>query len=148
MEPDRFTRLDRVLIAEQEAANEFADLRPDHDTLETMKRNRALLIARAGRLEKMGLATEVRPGEWHISDRAEGTLRALGEREDIIKSVHRALEGNDLNDARGTSQLAVHRYIHINTVPNLLSSSFTISATDEREKPRNCGLRQADQPLP
>jgi type IV secretory pathway VirD2 relaxase len=109
VEADRFTRLDRMLIAEQEAANEFADLRPDHDTLETMKRNRALLIARARRLETMGLATEVRPGEWHISDRAEGTLRALGEREDIIKSMHRALEGNDLNDARGIAQLAVHR---------------------------------------
>lgn len=108
VEADRFTRLDRMLIAEQEAANEFADLRPDHDRLETMKRNRALLIARARRLEKMGLATEVRPGEWHISDRAEGTLRALGEREDIIKSMHRALDGNDLNDARGTSQLAIH----------------------------------------
>lgn len=109
VEADRFTRLDRMLIAGQEAANEFADLRPDHDTLETMKRNRALLIARARRLEKMGLATEVRPGEWHISDRAEGALRALGEREDIIKSMHRALEGNDLNDARGIAQLAVHR---------------------------------------
>lgn len=109
VEADRFTRLDRMLIAEQEAANEFADLRPDHDTLETMKRNRALLIARARRLEKMGLATEVRAGEWHISDRAEITLRALGEREDIIKSMHRALEGNDLNEARGIAQLAVHR---------------------------------------
>lgn len=109
VEADRFTRLDRMLIAEQEAANEFADLRPDHDTMETMKRNRALLIARARRLEKMGLATEARPGEWRISDRAEGTLRALAEREDIIKSMHRALEGNELNDARGIAQLAVHR---------------------------------------
>ncbi|SDZ45226.1 Type IV secretory pathway, VirD2 components (relaxase) [Jannaschia faecimaris] len=109
VQADRFTRLDRMLIAEQEAANEFADLRPDHDTLATMMRNRALLIARARRLEKMGMATEVRPGEWHISDRAEGTLRALGEREDIIKSMHRALEGNNLNDARGIAQLAVHR---------------------------------------
>lgn len=108
VDADRFTRLDRMLIAEQDAANEFADLRPDHDTLDTMKRNRALLIARARRLEKMGLATEVRPGEWHISERAEGTLRAAGEREDIIKSMHRALDGNNLNDARGTSQLAVH----------------------------------------
>ncbi|MCE8517198.1 relaxase/mobilization nuclease and DUF3363 domain-containing protein [Ruegeria pomeroyi] len=109
VEADRFTRLDRMLIAEQEAANEFADLRPDHDTLETMKRNRAQLIARARRLEKMGLAREVRPGEWRISDRAEGTLRALGEREDIIKSMHRALEDSDLNDARGIAQLVVHR---------------------------------------
>lgn len=109
VEADRFTRLDRMLIAEQEAASEFADLRPDRDTLETMKRNRALLIARARRLEKMSLATEVRPGEWHISDCAEGTLRALGEREDIIKSMHRALEGNDLSDTRGIAQLAIHR---------------------------------------
>ena len=108
VEADRFTRLDRMLIAEREAASEFAELRPDQDTLETMKRNRALLIARARRLEKMGLATEVRPGEWHISGRADGTLRALGEREDIIKSMHRALEGNALNYALGTSQLAVH----------------------------------------
>ena len=40
---------------------------------------------------------------------AGGTLRALGQREDIIKSMHRALKGNDLNDARGIAQPAVHR---------------------------------------
>lgn len=56
----------------------------------------------------MGLATEARPGEWHISNHAEGTIRVMGEREDIIKSMHRALEGNGLNDERGIAQMAVH----------------------------------------
>ena len=32
----------------------------------------------------------------------------MGEREDIIKSMHRALEGNGLNDERGIAQMAVH----------------------------------------
>src|SRR5579883_61760 len=40
VDAERFTRLDRLLIAEQEASNEFgADLRPDRDMLETARRN-------------------------------------------------------------------------------------------------------------
>ncbi len=54
VDAERFTRLDRLLIAEQQASNEFADLRPDRDMLETLRRNRALLIARARKLESMG----------------------------------------------------------------------------------------------
>ena len=60
VDAERFTRLDRMLIAEQEAGDAFADLRPDRDMLETARRNRALLIARARKLESMGLATERR----------------------------------------------------------------------------------------
>ncbi len=47
VDAERFTRLDRMLIAEQAASHGFADLRPDRDMLETARRNRALLIARA-----------------------------------------------------------------------------------------------------
>jgi type IV secretory pathway VirD2 relaxase len=39
VEAERFTRLDRMLLAEQQARGEFADLGPDRDTLQTMKRN-------------------------------------------------------------------------------------------------------------
>jgi type IV secretory pathway VirD2 relaxase len=77
VDAERFTRLDRMLIAEQEASHGFADLRPDQDMLETARRNRALLIARARRLESMGLATEVEVGRWSISAQAEPTLREL-----------------------------------------------------------------------
>ena len=78
VDAERFTRLDRMLIAEQEASHAFADLRPDQDMLETARRNRALLIARARRLESMGLATEVEVGRWSISAQAEPTLREMG----------------------------------------------------------------------
>ncbi|HBB73041.1 MAG TPA: hypothetical protein DC048_01185, partial [Planctomycetaceae bacterium] len=52
VDAERFTRLDRMLIAEQAASNEFADLRPDKDMAETMRQNRALLIDRARKLER------------------------------------------------------------------------------------------------
>jgi type IV secretory pathway VirD2 relaxase len=109
VDADRFTRLDRLLIAEQEANNEFIfDLRPDRDMLETARQNRALLIARARKLETMGLATEVEVGRWSISPRAEPVLRALGEQGDIIKTMHRALADHGLADERGAAQYAAH----------------------------------------
>jgi type IV secretory pathway VirD2 relaxase len=43
---DRFTGLDRMLIAEQQG-KEFSDLRFDQDMRDTFRRNRALLIERA-----------------------------------------------------------------------------------------------------
>lgn len=109
MDADRFTRLDRMLIAEQEASNEFADLRPDKDMLETARQNRALLIARARKLESMGLATEVEVGRWAIFAEAEPTLRELGERGDIIKAMHRAVEREGLADQRHPSRYVMHR---------------------------------------
>ena len=73
---ERFTRLDRMLIAEREAQNEFADLRLDKDMRVLFRKNRALLIDRARHLERMGLATEVTPGQWRIAPKAEGRRHA------------------------------------------------------------------------
>ena len=109
VEAERFTRLDRMLIAEQGASREFADLRPDKDMLETARCNRALLIARARKLERMRLATEMEVGRWTISSRAEPVLRELGERGDIIKAMHRALEQEGLADARPSARYMLHR---------------------------------------
>jgi type IV secretory pathway VirD2 relaxase len=108
VDAERFTRLDRLLIAEQAASNEFADLRPDRDMPETARQNRALLIARARKLESMGLATEVEVGRWSISAQAEPTLREMGERGDIIKAMHRALADHGLADERAPAQYATH----------------------------------------
>jgi type IV secretory pathway VirD2 relaxase len=92
---DRFTGLDRMLIAEQRG-REFSDLRPDQDMRDTFRQNRALLIERARKLERMGLATEIETGKWIVSPKAEPVLRELGERGDIIKTMHRALEREGL----------------------------------------------------
>lgn len=105
---ERFTRLDRMLIAEQEASSEFADLRPDKDMRETMRRNRALLIDRARQLERLGLASEVTPGRWTISPYAEERLRALGTRNDVIKTMHRALDAAGIADRHGAERYSIH----------------------------------------
>ena len=109
VDADRFTRLDRMLIAEQRSRNEFADLRPDRDMLETLQQNRAPLIQRARKLERMGLATEVEPGRWTVSPGAEPVLRELGERGDIIKTMHRALDREGLAGARSIGGYVLHR---------------------------------------
>ena len=77
VDADRFTRLDRMLIAEQQG-REFSDLRPDQDMRDTFRQNRALLIERARKLERMGLATEIETGKWIVSPKAEPMLRELG----------------------------------------------------------------------
>jgi len=109
IDADRFTRLDRMLIADQRSRNEFADLRPDRDMLDSLRQNRALLIQRARKLERMGLATEVEPGRWTVSPKAEPALRELGERGDIIKTMHRALEREGLADTRPIAGYVLHR---------------------------------------
>ncbi|MEM7683277.1 MAG: DUF3363 domain-containing protein [Pseudomonadota bacterium] len=105
---ERFTRLDRMLIAEQEVRNEFADLRPDKDMRVLFRKNRALLIDRARYLERMGLATELTPGQWRIAPKADNTLRDLATRNDIIKTMHRALDEAGLADRRRGARYAMH----------------------------------------
>ena len=109
VDADRFTRLDRMLLAEQRSRTEFADLRPDRDMLESLRQNRALLMQRARKLERMGLAAEVDAGRWTISPRAESVLRDLGERGDIIKTMHRALDREGLASARSVAGYVLHR---------------------------------------
>lgn len=109
VDADRFTRLDRMLLADQRSRTEFADLRPDRDMLESLRQNRALLIRRARKLERMGLAAEVEPGHWTVSSKAEPVLRDLGERGDIIKTMHRALDREGLADARSIARYVLHR---------------------------------------
>ena len=108
VDADRFTRLDRSLL-EAQKSREFSDLRPDPDTLAAFRPDRALLIARARKLERMGLATQIETGRWRVSPRAEPVLRELGERGDIIKTMHRALAREGLDEDRHPSRYVLHR---------------------------------------
>src|SRR5471032_1763746 len=108
VDADRVTRLDRMLLAEQ-SGQEFMDLRPDQDMLDTLRQNRALLIDRARKLERMGLTTEIETGRWMVSPKAEPILRELGERGDIIKTMHRALEREGLAEDRHPTRYILHR---------------------------------------
>lgn len=61
----------------------------------------ALKVGRLRKLEALGLADQIGPGQWIISDAAEKRLRELAERGDIIKRIHRGLAERGLE--RGPS---------------------------------------------
>lgn len=85
---ERWTRLDREI---RSRADEFdaIDLRPERPGADDPEIRR-MMIGRLQHLRRMGLAAEGGPGEWMLDADAEQRLRDLGQRGDIIKSMHRA----------------------------------------------------------
>ncbi|MGH6988242.1 MAG: DUF3363 domain-containing protein, partial [Caulobacteraceae bacterium] len=57
-------------------------------------------------LQRFGLAHEIEPGIWTISEKLEPTMRALGERGDIVKAINRALAEQGLE--RGMDRYVLH----------------------------------------
>lgn len=86
VQQERFTSLDRTLLRERQAGVL---------SLKALANNprRQLLIGRLQQLQKLELADEVRPGQWLLRDDAEATLRAMGERGDIVRTMQRAMGG-------------------------------------------------------
>ena len=52
------------------------------------------MIGRVRHLERYGVATELEPGRWSLSDRAEQVLKDMDHRNEAINSIHRALARN------------------------------------------------------
>lgn len=98
---ERWTALDQALRRLADLDDGRIDLRagaadPDRDT-------RRLLVGRAQVLERLGLAEPEGPAVWRLRPDHERVLRALGERGDIIKTLHRAMGGQ-----RPAAELAPH----------------------------------------
>lgn len=86
---ERWTKLDTVL---QRTTGDggVIDLRSSRaDRGDQLRR---CLVGRAQHLENMGLAFPQDPGRWSFDPNAETTLRDLGMRGDIIKTMHRAMK--------------------------------------------------------
>lgn len=93
----RWTDLDRGL--ERRAAEDgLIDLRPARRGGD---RRHQAYVARARRLEAMGLAREEGAGRWRLDRRAQATLRAMGREGDIIARLHAAMarEGRQADPA-------------------------------------------------
>ncbi|MCX5565823.1 relaxase/mobilization nuclease domain-containing protein [Alcaligenes phenolicus] len=90
VDQERWTGLDRTLKREVEDDGRVHIERLNEPRLQ---RQRLLLIGRLQRLQRMGLADETQPGTWIVHADAEKTLRALGERGDIIRTMQRAMSG-------------------------------------------------------
>ena len=93
---ERWTSLDRTL---QREVGEDDRVRIERFNEPTLQRQRLLLIGRLQRLQRLGLADEVQPSTWAIHADAEKTLRALGERGDIIRTMQRAMSGQPREQA-------------------------------------------------
>jgi type IV secretory pathway VirD2 relaxase len=86
---ERWTRLDRSLAREAGRAEGVVDLRPECDAGGDPFRE--VRIGRMRTLERMGLAEPAGPARWVLATDTEQRLRALGERGDIIKRLHKTL---------------------------------------------------------
>lgn len=93
VEAERWTSLDRALrVAADEGAG-VADLRPSASGEDPELRR--LMVGRAVRLGRLGLAEQIAPGCWTLKPGIEDKLRDLSIRSDIIKRMHRAMGGVD-----------------------------------------------------
>ncbi|MGE4304580.1 MAG: relaxase/mobilization nuclease domain-containing protein [Novosphingobium sp.] len=108
---ERWTSLDRSLQRLQDESG-VIDLRPDPSG--HARSDRALLIGRATALERLGFAEAHGPASWTLGSDLEGKLRALGERGDIIKTMHRAMS-RQLGNAE-TGRFALHHEVPENPV--------------------------------
>ncbi|WP_132979623.1 relaxase/mobilization nuclease and DUF3363 domain-containing protein [Pigmentiphaga sp. D-2] len=89
VDQERWTSLDHTL--QREAVDGLVKIERFNDP--KLQRQRLLLLGRLQRLQRMGLATETQPGTWAVHAEAEPTLRAMGERGDIIRTMQRSMGG-------------------------------------------------------
>jgi type IV secretory pathway VirD2 relaxase len=91
VEAERWTSLDRSLRHLADEAGGLVDLRPGAIGEDPMLRR--LLLGRAAKLERLGLAEPEGSACWSLKPGLEPTLRELGTYGDVIKTMHRALTG-------------------------------------------------------
>src|SRR5579883_1052095 len=103
IEAERWTNLDRQLARDAYRTG-VIDLAPRADR--QPDEFHALKVGRLRKLEALGLADQIGPGQWIISDTAEKSLRELGERGDIIKRIHRGLAERGLERGAASYVLA------------------------------------------
>jgi len=97
VEADRFTRLDRALLNHADQGFLVISTMPPTD-----RETHATHMGRLRKLEDMGLMRERQTGVWQLGQDVEGKLRSLGQRGDIIKTMHRVLWEAGIDRASGS----------------------------------------------
>ncbi|WP_316167611.1 MULTISPECIES: relaxase/mobilization nuclease RlxS [unclassified Bradyrhizobium] len=93
---ERFTRLDLSILRDALDGRLEPRAKPAKDSVWHANR-----MGRLRALQRMGLADESAPGHWQIDPELEAKLRRMGERGDIIKTMHRELAAAGLSRAAG-----------------------------------------------
>jgi type IV secretory pathway VirD2 relaxase len=93
----RFTRLDRTLLTHAQDNFLVVSAMPPADTM-----THAAQMERLRKLQSYGLAQEKQTGVWELSPNTETRLKALGQRHDIINTMHRALREAGIDGPAGS----------------------------------------------
>ena len=93
VEAERWTSLDRSLRDISDEGGGVADLRPGGASEDPELRR--LMLGRAAKLERLGLAEQVGPAQWTLKHGLEPALRDLAIRGDIIKTMHQAMSKSE-----------------------------------------------------
>ncbi|HEY5237993.1 MAG TPA: relaxase/mobilization nuclease RlxS [Rhizomicrobium sp.] len=101
VEQERFTSLDRNLVAKADELGVVNTARIGTDTF-----SQSLGAGRLQKLARLGLDYEIAPGRWQLAENLEPVLREMGERGDIIKTLHREMAERRLQ--RDTGNFAIY----------------------------------------
>ncbi len=85
VDQERFTSIDRNLIRDKDETGMVAAV--DRDAF-----RQSLKAGRLQKLQRLGLADDLGQGRWHLTPDLEPTLRQMGERGDIIKTLHHEMK--------------------------------------------------------
>ncbi|MFS3137132.1 relaxase/mobilization nuclease domain-containing protein [Gluconacetobacter sacchari] len=110
VEADRWTQLDRQLQRDADDHG-IIDMRPASD--QRPDAFEVLKVGRLRRLEGLGLARQIEPGRWALEEHAEATLREMGQRNDIIKRIHRGLAEQGVERPQSSWVLAGEETEHL-----------------------------------
>lgn len=98
MDQERLTSIDRRLLKDMDADR----------IVSATARDPVFQSLRAGRLQtlgRLGLASEIEPGRWRLADGLDDTLKRMGERGDIIRTLQRAM--TEQEQARALDDYAI-----------------------------------------
>ena len=119
---DRFTNLDRSLLKQTDQGILVVSAMPLSGSISHSTR-----VLRLRHLKSLGLAEEIQTGVWQIDENAEPRLRALGQRIDITKTMHRAMREAGID--RPSGSFAIHDATKANS--KLVGRVAALGLTDE-----------------
>ena len=152
IDQERLTSIDRRLLRDRD--DEGLVAATDRDNFQ-----QALRMGRLRKLQRLGLAEEQRSGQWRLADDLEDTLRRMGERGDILKTLHREMAEKTI--ARSPADYAIHDPADLSAKPiigRVLARGLSdelhdrhyliVDGLDGRAHYIDIGKGEATEPLP
>ncbi|MCP3407620.1 relaxase/mobilization nuclease RlxS [Bradyrhizobium sp. CCGB01] len=124
---ERLTRLDRSILRDAPGGVlEVGALSGREPGWQTAR------IGRMRTLERMGLAMEAEPGRWRIDSELEPKLRRMGERGDIIKTMHREMAAAGIARAAGDYAIFDPERGNLRLVGRVVGDGFADELSERR----------------